>query len=135
MHSTFRPDIDMIRLISKSINSLSTSKRENLDFYIIFVSRKLTMCMKELERYNIIGEFKGIYELELDLLPLDHDVLTLEYPFGFRETCVEHDDSCLFQVARSIMTIQSYYGVIPKVIGFGDSAFKVITSPTPCSIS
>lgn len=115
----------MIDLINKAIRSVSVSQRDKIDFHIIFVSRKSTMCTQRLEKYNIIGEFKNIMELELDLIPFDLDLLTLEYPLGFKEMCTELDDSCLFQVSRSLMSLQSYFGFFPNIIGIGPSAAKV----------
>lgn len=121
----FRPNLEMIDLIHKSINSMSVQNRQKIDFHIIFVSRKLTMCMQRLEEHRIVGEFKTIEELELDLIPFDHDLLTLEYPLGFREMATELDDSCLYQVARSLMTLQSIFGFFPNIIGIGPAADKV----------
>ena len=83
------------------------------------------MCMRRLEEYKIVGEFKNILELELDLIPFDHDLMTLENPSSFKDIFVEQDDSCLFQVARSLMTLQAFFGVIPNVTVLGESAKKV----------
>ena len=122
---SFRPNLPMIDMIHKAIRSVSVAQRDKIDFHIIFVSRKSTMCTQRLEKYNIIGEFKNILELELDLIPFDHDLLTLEHPLGFKEMCTELDDSCLYQVSRSLMSLQSYFGFFPNIIGIGPSAAKV----------
>ena len=38
---------------------------------------------------------------------------------------MENDPSCLYQVAQAVMTLQSLYGVIPRISGKGNAAQRV----------
>ena len=64
----------MMDLINKSIRSVSVEQRKKLDFHVVFVSRKTTMCMQRIEKFNIKGEFKHF----LELVSLDKLVLLFE---------------------------------------------------------
>ena len=60
-------------------------KNEIMKFHIIFVPRKSHLCEKKLEELGVYGSFKdNLKDFFLDLIPLDHDVLSMEQPELFR---------------------------------------------------
>ena len=57
-----------------------TAKR----FYVFFVSRETLICKRALEHFGVSADV-SIGEFQLDLIPFDDDVLSLEQEFAFRE--------------------------------------------------
>lgn len=94
------------------------------NFSIFLVPRRTLICEKVLEEVGIYGDVK-IAEYPLDLIPFDDDVMSMELPSAFRECQLDGDMSSLYYVARSIMKIQSFYGLIPNVKFKGDNAKSV----------
>ncbi len=89
---------------------------------------------------GVFGTFKdNIKEFCMDLIPLDNDLLSMEnsviYRVGLKATfdyhafikltrlskdCFLFDDyTHLFHIAKSIMTLQTLYGIIPNIYGKG----------------
>lgn len=60
-----------------------------------------------------------------NFFPFDSDVISLEVPELFREYNLENDSTCLYQVAQSILFLQSIYGPISHVWGKGAAAKQV----------
>jgi hypothetical protein len=93
------------------------------EFHIIFVSRKSLLCEKKLKELGVFGSFKdNIKEYFLDLIPLDCDLLSMENPEIFGDSFLYNDCTYLFHIAKSIMTFQALYGIIPNVYGKGKCA-------------
>lgn len=92
----------------------------NKRFYVYFVSRMTMICERALEQANISGIHTG--EFQLDLIPFDDDVLSLEQESAYRECVLEKNPKSLFYVARSLMKLQSIFGVIGNIKGKGNSA-------------
>ncbi|KNC75931.1 hypothetical protein SARC_11555, partial [Sphaeroforma arctica JP610] len=64
----------------------------------------------------------NIYELPMDLVPLDSDLLSMELPNAFSDVELHGDDTPLYYAARSLVKLQEVYGVIPTICGKGKSA-------------
>ncbi|UYV77674.1 VPS33A, partial [Cordylochernes scorpioides] len=74
---------------------------------------------------GVKGNFQNLDEFNLELYPFDSDVLSMEISPAFKECFVEEDFTCLFDVAKALMKIQSLYGIIPNVYGKGEAAKHV----------
>ena len=98
----------------------SELKNDSKEFHIIFVPRKSHLCEKKLKELGVYGSFKdNMKEYFLDLIPLDNDLLSMENPELFRDAFLYNDTTYLYHIAKSIMTIQTLYGIIPNVYGKG----------------
>ncbi|XP_076076240.1 uncharacterized protein LOC143047159 isoform X2 [Mytilus galloprovincialis] len=77
-----RPQMTTMKVIADHVNSDRSSniKRE---YRIIMVPRKLHVCEMILEHEGVMG-YITIHELQMDLIPLDRDILSLELPQFFR---------------------------------------------------
>ncbi len=96
------------------------------EFHIIFVPRKSHLCEKKLKELGVYGSFKeNLKEYFLDLIPLDCDLLSMENPEIFPDSFLYNDCTYLFHIAKSIMTFQTLYGIIPNVYGKGKCAKMV----------
>ena len=67
-----------------------------------------------------------ISEYHLGLIPFDDDVLSLELPNPISEPVLDSDNTMLYTMARSLMDLQTLYGVIPVVRGKGFMSKVVI---------
>jgi len=77
------------------------------------------VCEKVLEDEGVFGEItKGEYHL--DLLPLEDDLLSLEWDSTFKELYLDQDTTSLHYAAKSLMRLQSIYGWFPRILGKGD---------------
>lgn len=69
----------------------------------------------------------SIHRLQLDIFPLETDVLSLEYDDAMREAEVEGTPSTLVTtVARSIMKLQDVVGPIPRIQSLGPLGEDVV---------
>ncbi|KJE88792.1 vacuolar protein sorting-associated protein 33A [Capsaspora owczarzaki ATCC 30864] len=94
------------------------------DYHVFFAPRKTLMCERILETEGVLGDLV-LGEYQLDILPYDSDLLSLEMENSFRECNLDGDPTSLFYVARSIMKLQTVYGIIPQIVGKGPHAKHV----------
>ncbi|KAL9643969.1 hypothetical protein ABK040_005437 [Willaertia magna] len=117
-----RPRIELIKIMAAQISNI-VSQQPVPNIYVIFVPRRTLIAEVLLEKMNILQHVqKPLMEFSLDFIPFDNDLLSMEYPYGFRECELEGDFSSLYSVARSIMKLQSVYGLIPNTKYIGKSA-------------
>jgi hypothetical protein len=88
---------------------------------VFLVPRRTLICEKVLEEIGVYGDIK-IGEYPLDLITFDEDILSMEIPTSFKECNLDGDLSSLYYVARSIMKLQSFYGLIPHIKVKGENA-------------
>jgi vacuolar protein sorting-associated protein 33A len=75
---------------------------------------------------GVYGSFKNnLHEFALDLMPLDYDLLSMENNDVYKDCFLFSDNTHLFHIAKSIMTLQILYGIIPNIYGKGKCA-KII---------
>lgn len=122
-----KPKLELMSLIAQNIHSLeSDMEAGSKEFHIIFVPRKSHLCEKKLKELGVYGSFKdNLKEYFLDLIPLDYDLLSMENPEIFADSFLYNDCTYLFHIAKSIMTFQTLYGIIPNVYGKGKCAKMV----------
>ncbi|VDI32298.1 vacuolar protein sorting-associated protein 33, partial [Mytilus galloprovincialis] len=82
------------------------------------VPRKLHVCEMILEHEGVMG-YITIHELQMDLIPLDRDILSLELPQFFRSFYLDSDHTWIQTIAKSLINIQALCGIIPNVYGIG----------------
>jgi len=119
-----RPRIRFIRYIADHVQNHQRDQTSLKDYFIFFVPRKTMLCERHLEEEGIHKDVK-LGEFQLDLIPFEKDVLSLEMEDCYKECLLEGDRTSLFYVARSIMKLQSVFGIIPHIKGKGICA-KVV---------
>ena len=118
-----RTDINRVKLIADQIRN-HKDLNEQHDYGVFFVPRKTILCERVLVEQGVRGDCK-LGAFQLDLIPFDDDVLSLEMPNAFPECFLEGDPTALFHCARAMMRIQEMFGTIPNIKGKGDNAYKV----------
>ena len=98
------------------------SKETNYKQYgIIFVPRRSRVCEEKLKEHGVRGDII-IDELNLDFLPIDTDLLSMESKDCFRDLYVNQETTPIFNLAHGLITLQQLYGIIPNVFVKGDKA-------------
>ena len=96
--------------------------------YVHMVPKKTIACQLMLEDYNVLKHLSDkdqLRDLELDLIPVESDFLTMEMESCFREAALGGDYTCLKHIATALMKFQAFYGYFPFIRGKGRFAEKV----------
>lgn len=80
--------------------------------------RKTFLCEKYIKD-NIYEREVKIEDLNIDLIPLENDLLTMGLEKSFREIFLEREFTSIYLMARAICNIQSSVGIISKIKGVG----------------
>ncbi|KAL7424845.1 Vacuolar protein-sorting-associated protein 33 [Cryptotrichosporon argae] len=94
-------------------------------YTILLVPRATELCRKALEDEGVAGEV-NIAEFKLELIPVEEDVLSLEMDNVARDIYLRGDDTPIFYASLAFMTFQRAFGLIPRLLGKGDGAQKLI---------
>jgi hypothetical protein len=120
-----RPSLSNMRLIASHIlNHRSREPSIRRTYSLFFVPRRSMLCEKELELLGVLGDVT-LADFHLELIPFDEDVLSLELAPAFKDCFLEGDPTALLYIARSLIKLQSIFGLVPTVKGKGGNALKV----------
>eukprot|EP01064_Diplonema_japonicum_P032009 TRINITY_DN5929_c0_g1_i1.p1 TRINITY_DN5929_c0_g1~~TRINITY_DN5929_c0_g1_i1.p1 ORF type:complete len:614 (+),score=107.99 TRINITY_DN5929_c0_g1_i1:23-1843(+) len=117
-----RANITAMKVIARRAKEDAAAHR-NVDVYM--VPRKTRVCERILEELRAKEHINTLADLELDLLPIESDYLTMDLDSCFREVSLEGDASSLAHIAKSLMKFQAFYGNFPTVRGKGKHAEMV----------
>ncbi|KAG0326938.1 hypothetical protein BGZ99_008702 [Dissophora globulifera] len=115
-----RPQINYMKYIAEHIHTHTKDSRSGPYTYsLFFVPRRTALCEKVLEDEGVFGEItKGEYHL--DLIPLEDDLLSLEWDSTFKELYLDQDTTSIYYAAKALMRLQGIYGWFPRILGKGD---------------
>ena len=71
-------------------------------------------------------EEEKVTQMQMDLIPLDEDLLSLELPTDFANHMLQDDDTYKVYVEYSIDTLESTYGAIPNKFALGKTSQTII---------
>jgi hypothetical protein len=111
-----RPDIDVIKQIIYQRDNWK--KSDDKDIYILFVPRRTIEC-DELLNENKLFQEDRISQINMDLVPLEDDMLSLELPNNFAHHMMQDDDTYKVYVQYSINRLEAVYGKIENKFGLG----------------
>eukprot|EP00943_MAST-04B_sp_MAST-4B-sp1_P005928 g5928.t1 len=112
-----RPRITCMKQIASHIRS-HVKEHAKKNYSVVFVPRRSFLCEKVLKDEGVYANV-SISEYHLGLIPFDDDVLSLEMSNPISEPVLDKDNSMLYTMARSLIDLQTLYGVIPVVRGKG----------------
>jgi hypothetical protein len=112
-----RPVIELMKKVATNILDL-LKKGSEKQYWLYFVPHKSFICEQVLKDLGVRADLT-IGQLNIDLIPFEEDVLSLEMENLFKDCFRDGDVSSLSCVASSIMKLQTLFGVIPnvKVVG------------------
>eukprot|EP01012_Entosiphon_sulcatum_P040779 TRINITY_DN5449_c0_g1_i1.p1 TRINITY_DN5449_c0_g1~~TRINITY_DN5449_c0_g1_i1.p1 ORF type:complete len:616 (+),score=132.33 TRINITY_DN5449_c0_g1_i1:1510-3357(+) len=120
-----RPKIALMKVVAKHVRQLIRANGDSKQrFFMFMVPRQTLICERVLEEEGVLGQIE-LRELEMDVIPLDDDLVSMELDTGFRECYLDGDCSSLYYIARAIMKMQAMFGVIPKLHAKGRCAKQV----------
>ncbi|XP_072103703.1 vacuolar protein sorting-associated protein 33A [Mobula birostris] len=117
-----RPKLELMDIIADNVRCESRRHGHPRDFHILFLPRRSLLCEQRLKEQGTLISITYIEEYNLDLIPFDNDLLSMEAENAFRECYLENDQTVLFHVAKGLMTLQALYGTIPQIFGKGECA-------------
>lgn len=99
---------------------------EQKQFSMLFYPKQTVMCKYFMDQEKLLISFENnIYDFNFDLIPIDEDLLSLEYQPIIQEMFVSSEFTGYNLVAESIMWLQLVYGKIPCKLVKGDKAKAV----------
>ncbi|XP_066290958.1 vacuolar protein sorting-associated protein 33A-like [Branchiostoma lanceolatum] len=120
-----RPKLALMEIVAQNILKEEETGGSRKEFHIFFVPRKSLLCEQKLKELGVYGTFSNVDEYTLDLIPFDSDLLSMEIDTTFRDCYLEDDMTSMYYAAKSLMSVQALYGIIPTICGKGDCARHV----------
>ncbi|KAJ5080378.1 vacuolar protein sorting-associated protein 33a [Anaeramoeba ignava] len=119
-----RPKMDLMLQIERYVKFYDMDEDQNRkQFFVYFVPRKTEICENILAQRGVKGGLV-IREFKMDIVPLDEDLLSMEFEESFKEI-IEGDITSLYDIATAIHKIQRFFGLIPNVTSIGKNAKAV----------
>jgi hypothetical protein len=119
-----RPTLPTMQRIAAQVKAFER-KGQRKHLHVAFVPRRTFICEQVLKEEGVYADIET-REFNLDIFPLDDDVLTLGLDTTFRDCTVAGDTTSLFFVTRALLKLQSVYGLIPNVKAKGKLAKGVV---------
>ncbi|RUP50376.1 vacuolar protein sorting 33-like protein A [Jimgerdemannia flammicorona] len=112
-----RPKLKYMKYITEHIKA-----NDKIGYSIYFVPRRTMVCERVLEDEGVLGDIT-IGDYAMDWIPFEDDLISMELDTGtWKELYLDGDLTSLYYAARSLMRLQSIYGLFPRIVGKGDCA-------------
>lgn len=110
------------------VSRIRSHPRPRTHHRIVYLPQPTALCQKLLSGLlSSSTPTVTMHRLQMDIFPLETDVLSLEYDDAFREAHVEGTPSTLITtVARSLLKIQDVVGTIPRIQSLGPLGEEVV---------
>lgn len=83
------------------------------------------MCVDYL-RDNKVIDFITIRELEIDMIPIDNDLLSLESSNTFTDLYINDDETVLKTLAEALLKLEIVYGPFGQIDGLGSASRNLL---------
>lgn len=115
-----RPKLKYMRYIANHIKHFSNTSK--IDCWLFFVPERTMVCERVLEEEGVKGDIT-IGDYAMDWIPCEDDLISMELdPSTWKEIYLDGDQTSIYYAAKSLMRLQSIYGLFPRIIGKGDGA-------------
>ncbi|KZV82588.1 Sec1-like protein [Exidia glandulosa HHB12029] len=118
-----RPQVQWAKLIAEHVKQ-HTKESQNHVYTLLVVPRESSVVKRILEDEGVLGDIH-ISEYNLQFIPLEDDLISLEYDHAFKEIWLDGDETAVYNSAQALLTLQKIYGLFPRIIGKGDHAAKL----------
>ncbi|KAK0198763.1 Sec1-like protein [Armillaria mellea] len=118
-----RPLIAHVKVIAEQIKRHAKDAAKHT-YTLLLVPRVSTLVTRILEEEGVLGDV-SISSYNLQFIPIEEDVVSLEYESVFKDIWVDGDETAIYDSAQALITLQKLYGLFPRVIGKGDKAARL----------
>lgn len=101
-----RPDYDSVYKM-RELRGYYNCDKDNI--FVLFVPRRTRECDKLLKDADFLNE-QNIHQMDMDLVALEEDLLSLELPDNFAHHMLQDDDEYKVYVQYSITKLEAIYG-------------------------
>lgn len=115
-----RPDVEYVDTLQAWVKSVRET-RDDVDLSALFVPRRTVACDQALDTAGIAGDI-ACFEVDILMLPVERDVVSLEIERAFAEVVLEGDTSSLFYAATALLRFQQRFGGVESVLAVGRAA-------------
>ncbi|KAF8433522.1 ATP binding protein [Boletus edulis BED1] len=127
-----RPLIKYVKIIADQIKR-SSKESHKYRYTLFLVPRTSTLVSRILEEEGVLGDLT-VSSYNLQFIPVEEDVISLEHDSAFRELWVDGDETIIYNSALALNALQHTFSRFPRIIGKGDYASKLatlLTKPLP----
>ena len=119
-------DLKQTQLAAQRIHAWKKSFRTH--HRLVYLPQPTAIIHKMLKNLGLTAAPNvSVQRLQLDIFPLESDILSFEYDDAMRESEVEGTPSTLItSVARSILKLQDVVGKIPRIQAYGTMGEEVV---------
>ena len=114
---------DNILQIHLMLKSMKESMKQNLKEYIIFIPCENYDIIKHMMFSHVKDDFK-IENLNFDLIPIDHDLLSLEKDNCIKEIYIDNDLTSVTDLANSLVKLETIFGKVKHKYIKGELGLK-----------
>ncbi|GAA5932062.1 tethering complex ATP-binding subunit VPS33 [Sporobolomyces koalae] len=118
-----RPEVKSMRIIADQIQSTPASNKHI--YHLLVVPRMTALCTTVLADAGVLGSLE-VQDFQLGFIPLDRDLLSLEYEDVYKRIQLDRDPEPIHDLAKAFMTLQRAFGTIPRIIGKGSAARRLV---------
>ncbi len=101
--------------------TLSNSPTKNIDFSLIFIPGETSEIIKSMMKMEILKNY-DIYNFSIEIMPIDHDLLSLELENSFKEIYINKNNSPILKLADVVLKLEVAFGKISNTYIKGDYA-------------
>jgi hypothetical protein len=105
-----RPNKDIVNIIAE-IHFMLRTLKPNVVEYLIFIPKENYDIIEYMSTNNMISEFK-IENFNVDLIPIDLDLLSLERENNIKEIYIDKDYSSISDFANAVVKLETCFGKI-----------------------
>ncbi|GAA5858455.1 hypothetical protein JCM8547_007314 [Rhodosporidiobolus lusitaniae] len=118
-----RPEVKWMRIIADQIKAMPQGNQHS--YHLLCMPRMTALCTNALSNLGVLGSL-DVQEFQLGLIPLERDVLSLEVDDAWKKLELDGDHTPVYDMAKALMTVQRAFGTIPRIIGKGNSARRLV---------
>lgn len=121
----------IIRPLEKScyqiINHMTKETKRDKIYHIIFLPNSNVQCKEIFHKYMMKCLISvKLYVLPITLIPIDYDILSMEYPSYIKTTSVNLDLKIDLDLSSTLIYLQKQIGIIPIIQGVGNHSQIII---------
>ena len=117
-----RPNKDIMNIISE-IHYVLKAMHPNAKECIIFVPKETYDIIEYMQNFNMLNQFR-IENFNVDLIPIELDLLSLEKENSIKEIYIDKDYSSISDLANAVVKLETAFGKIIHQYVKGDLAKK-----------